>query len=83
MAVLFESKAETLFDTIIVIDAPIKKRIQWLQSRGWTMEEIDQRIQSQMDIEEKKNRASIVIENNGTPRGLYKKIRKLFLTLKD
>jgi dephospho-CoA kinase len=64
MATLYETGLQKICDKIIVIDAPIQNRIRWLiQSRNWGDNEITGRIQSQWDVNQKKIRADIVVQN--------------------
>lgn len=64
---LFESGLDRLCDHTVVVDVPeeiLKKR---LASRDpLKPREIDQRLASQMSLEEKKKRADFIIDNSGT-----------------
>ena len=84
MAILFESEAEFLFDKIVVVAASLENRLKWLsQERSWSKREILNRIHSQMDLQEKRNRADLVIENNGTLEEIRLKAKKLLLSLSE
>lgn len=84
MAVLYETGLDALCDKIVVVDAPLEKRIAWLvDERGWRREEITARIRVQMGIEEKKNRADVVVENSGTLEVLYDTARCFFEELRE
>jgi dephospho-CoA kinase len=62
---LFETGAESEFDTVLCIAcSPVTQR-QRLNSRGWTSEQIEQRISAQMPIAEKMSRAHRVVWNEG------------------
>lgn len=79
MAIIFEAEIESLFDTIIVVTAPEEKRIQWLSDeRGWSPEEISARIQAQMDVRTKAERADFIIENTGNVKELHRKARDIY-----
>jgi dephospho-CoA kinase len=69
---LFETHAEQEVDTTICIACSPATQRQRLLARGWSVEQIDQRIQSQLPIEEKMARADCVIWNEGPvePLGL-------------
>lgn len=62
---LYEAKLERLFDNIIVVYSPLevqKERI--IKRNNYTEEEALSRINAQMSIEEKKNKAEYVINTN-------------------
>ena len=58
---LFETKAEAEFDTVICVACSAATQRQRLLARGWTPEQIEQRIAAQLPIEEKMARAHHVI----------------------
>ncbi|MNP61469.1 Dephospho-CoA kinase [compost metagenome] len=63
---LFESGLEKGFDEVIVVYVPRSVQRERLMSRdGMTEEQADARINAQMDIEHKKQRADVVIDNSG------------------
>jgi len=82
MATLYESKMDTFCDKIIVVDAPIGKRYDWLRkSRKWNRGEIADRMRMQWNVDEKKRRADIVIENRDDIQKLHNKARKIYRDL--
>jgi len=79
MATLMETHASDFCDQIVVITAPIEKRNQWLlQSKGWTEQEIHDRIQSKTSYYDKIQQANVVIENDQTIESLAGKAKELF-----
>lgn len=58
---LFETKAEAELDAIICVACSAATQRQRLLARGWTPEQIEQRIAAQMPIEEKMARSHHVI----------------------
>lgn len=79
MAIIFEAGAESMFDYIITVDAPLDMRIIRLeQDRGWTKKEIKDRISSQMNVREKIEKSDFVVKNNGSAKELKLKASKLF-----
>ena len=58
---LFETKAETEFDTVICVACSTATQQQRLLARGWTPEQIEQRNAAQMPVEEKMLRAHYVV----------------------
>jgi dephospho-CoA kinase len=64
-AIIFEAGLAPLFDKIFVVDAPLAVRIQRLQARNpeWSEADIRQRINAQMEQEEKCGLGDLVIWN--------------------
>ena len=71
---LFECDWDVYFDHNILIYSDEKILHERLRERGMSEEEIISRLQAQMSVEEKKKRADIIIENNGTLDDLYQAI---------
>ncbi|MEM9066740.1 MAG: dephospho-CoA kinase [Planctomycetota bacterium] len=64
---LFEAGVDEECDAVIFVDAPRELRLERVRTdRGWDEAELDRREQAQLPVEEKKSRASIVVENDGT-----------------
>ena len=63
---LFETRAESHFDKIICVACPPAAQNERLRTRGWTPEQIEQRIAAQMPVEQKIARADFVIWTEGT-----------------
>jgi len=64
---LYETKQEHLYDGILVVYGNTSTQIKRLMQRNnLTEEEAKQRISLQMSLEEKKSKATWVIDNNGT-----------------
>ncbi|MEK3786125.1 dephospho-CoA kinase [Paenibacillus sp. FSL K6-1230] len=62
---LYESKLDNLFQEIMVVYVPRTLQLQRLMERdGLAALEAEQRLAAQMDIEEKKRKADIVIDNS-------------------
>ena len=62
---LFETNVESEFDTVVCIACSAKTQRQRLRRRGWSPEQIEQRVSAQMPIAEKMSRAHRVIWNEG------------------
>jgi dephospho-CoA kinase len=64
-ALIFEAKLENSFDKVFVVDAPLEVRIKRIRERNAILseEEILQRINSQIQQEEKCKRADLIILN--------------------
>ncbi|GAA0133714.1 dephospho-CoA kinase [Paenibacillus sp. YSY-4.3] len=62
---LYESGLETMFEQVMVVYVPREVQLNRLMQRdGLTLEQAEARIRAQMDIEEKKERADILIDNS-------------------
>lgn len=82
VALLFESNFEELLDHTLVIICDRKIRFERAQKRGnLTAQQIKKRMELQMPDNQKRKRASFVIENNGTIEELREKIDKLYKQL--
>jgi dephospho-CoA kinase len=64
---LYESKLESYFEQIMVVYVPRETQLQRLITRDkLTVEEARKRLEAQMDIEDKKERADVLIDNSGS-----------------
>ena len=83
-ALVYESGMEKMLDVVVVVDAPVDKRVRWIQRRNQlSEEEIRKRLASQMPAEEKKKLADYVIVNDGTLKDLEKKVVDLLEWLSE
>ncbi|NJK90180.1 MAG: dephospho-CoA kinase [Myxococcales bacterium] len=63
---LYENHLEAMFDVVIVVRANPENQARRLAARnGWTDAQVEERIRSQMPLEEKTRRADFVIDNDG------------------
>ncbi|MDH6370499.1 dephospho-CoA kinase [Paenibacillus sp. PastF-3] len=63
---LFESGLENLFHEILVVYVPREVQIARLMERnGLSLEQAEARLNAQMDIEAKRNKADYIIDNSG------------------
>ena len=77
---LFEMHYENLCDDIIVVAVSVETQIARMEKRnGYTRQEALERIQSQMPLEEKVKRATIVWSNEGTLQELEQKVQQWLL----
>ncbi|MGG4555056.1 dephospho-CoA kinase [Paenibacillus humicus] len=62
---LYESGLETMFEQVMVVYVPRELQLKRLMKRDeLTLEQAEARIRAQMDIEKKKERADILIDNS-------------------
>ena len=78
---LFETRAESHFDTIICADCSAAARRERLLARGWTPEQIRQRIAAQMPVEQKIARADFVVWTDGALEVHAQQIERILATL--
>ncbi|MGH7977628.1 MAG: dephospho-CoA kinase [Limisphaerales bacterium] len=62
---LFETQAESQFDKIICVACSANSQGERLHARGWTPEQIRQRIAAQMPVEQKIARSDFVVWTEG------------------
>ncbi len=75
---LFEKKLENQFDQIWCVYTTKEKQIERLKLRNnWNIEEIENRIQNQISMEEKAKRSTHVILNNKTIEDLDIQVKKI------
>jgi len=64
---LFETRAESLFDQIICVACSAQTQGQRLRERRWPDDQIRQRIAAQLPVEQKLNRSRFAIWTEGLP----------------
>ena len=75
---LFETGLDLLCDHILFVEADSHVRTQRAASRGWSAEELRLRQDRQISLEEKKGRADLFIENNGSAEQVELQLNLLF-----
>ena len=77
-ALFYESGWDRDMDAMVVVTAPLEKRLAWLQKRdGTTAAAIESRMVHQMPVEEKARRADYVIDNSGRLEDLHASVQRL------
>ena len=77
-ALFYEVGWDRAMDRMVVVTAPLERRIAWLMQRdGLRREEIEARLLHQLPVEEKAKRADYVIHNDGSLENLKKKVEAL------
>jgi dephospho-CoA kinase len=83
-ALLYEVSIEQMFDTIIVVYCELETRIQRVMKRdGLKRKEIMARMRRQIPLNEKRDWADYVIDNNGSLEDLKKQTIVIFNELLD
>jgi dephospho-CoA kinase len=72
---LFESLDPSLYDAVVLVEAPVEVRRGRLAARGLPPEEADALIAAQMPSEAKRDRSHFVIENSGSRETLEARAR--------
>jgi dephospho-CoA kinase len=62
---LFETKAESEFDTVVCVACSAATQRRRLLDRGWSTEQVEQRIHAQWPVDQKIARAQFVIWTEG------------------
>jgi len=74
---LYETKQEHLYEGILVVYVDYETQVNRLMNRNHiSREEAEHRISLQMSLEEKKNKATWVIDNSGTEEETYKQVQQ-------
>jgi dephospho-CoA kinase len=76
-ALLLEANWDHLCDEIIFVDGPRELRLARARSRGWDEAELARREATQLPLEEKKMRATTVIDNSGDLAALERQVESL------
>ena len=80
--VMFKAGWDKLCDHLIFVDTPQEMRLQRaLQRDGWTEQHFHDREESQLKTEEKKRRASFVIDNSGSLDKTYQQVLSFWNSL--
>ncbi len=75
-AILFECKLDLSCDYIILVDAPVEKRKNFLKQKNFSDYDIELRMRGQyIKVNEKK--VDFIIHNNGSRKDLLKKVKEI------
>jgi dephospho-CoA kinase len=80
-ALLIEAGWSSICTAIAFVDCPRDERLRRAQTRGWSAEEFSRREAAQLPIEEKKLRATHIIDNSGSLADLDREIDRLWTSL--
>jgi dephospho-CoA kinase len=79
---LFETQAESQFDTIVCVACSASEQRERLSRRGWLPEEIEQRIGAQMPVEQKMARSDFVVWTEGALEAHAQQLDRILARLK-
>ena len=84
LPLLFEKHYEKLCEEIIVVYVPRELQLERLMRRNqYTKQEALSRIDSQLSIEEKRKRATVLLDNQGTIQQLYQQVEQWLVETKN
>ena len=84
LPLLFEKQYEELCEDIIVVYIPKELQLERLMRRNqYTKQEALSRIDSQLSIEEKRKRATVLLDNQGTVQQLYQQVEQWLVETKN
>lgn len=84
LPLLFEKHYEKLCEEIIVVYVPRELQLERLMKRNqYTKQEALYRIDSQLSIEEKRKRATVLLDNQGTVQQLYQQVEQWLVETKN
>ena len=84
LPLLFEKQYEELCEDIIVVYIPKELQLERLMRRNqYTKQEALSRIDSQLSIEEKRKRATVLLDNQGTIQQLYQQVEQWLVETKN
>ena len=78
---LFETRAESHFDKIICVACSAPAQRERLLARGWTPEQIRQRLAAQWPVEQKISRADFVVWTDGALDAHVRQLERIFVKL--
>jgi len=78
---LFETRAESHFDKIICVACSAPAQRERLLARGWTPEQIQQRLAAQWPVEQKISRADFVVWTDGALDVHASQLEQIFVKL--
>ena len=78
---LFETRAESHFDKIICVACSAPAQRERLLARGWTPEQIQQRLAAQWPVEQKISRADFVVWTDGALDAHAQQLERIFVKL--
>ncbi len=77
-AVMFKAGWDKLCDRIVFVDAPDWMRTERTIKRGWSKGELERRESQQMSLNEKRSRATDIIDNSQSPETTILQVKQLW-----
>lgn len=80
---LYENKLDAGMSEVVVVWTPEEVQVQRAVARGMREDDVRARIRAQMPIDEKRDRATIVIDNSGDPEATRRQVKEVWTRLAD
>jgi len=80
-ALLFEAEWDQRCDKVIFVECSESVRWQRCRERGWSDKEIIQRQASQLEIQEKRRRSDLILDNSGTSEDTLRELQPMWAVL--
>ena len=80
-ALLFEAEWDQCCDQVIFVDCSESVRWQRCRERGWSDEEISQRHAFQIEVQEKRRRSDLILDNSGTRDNTLSQLQTMWTAL--
>jgi dephospho-CoA kinase len=78
-AILLEVGWDAICDEILFVDVPRSMRVERLaKNRGWSEEELSRREAAQWPVDQKRAKASVLIDNAGSPEDCRRQVDQIF-----
>ncbi|MBI4668906.1 MAG: dephospho-CoA kinase [Elusimicrobia bacterium] len=74
---LFETHLESLFDASVAMRVAYRTAVKRLHCAGWSLNQIEKRVKSQMPLKMKCCKADFILDNNGSRRELFRQARMI------
>jgi len=81
LGLLFESGLESGLDAIVVVWVPVELQFKRAVERGMAGADVRARIKSQMPIDDKRDRATDVVDNSGDRQSTKDQVNRLWARL--
>lgn len=78
---LLEAGWDSVCDRLIFVDAPRPVRLARALARGWSEEDFAAREAAQASLDNKRNRADVIVDGSGSPEQLRAQAERLWYTL--
>jgi dephospho-CoA kinase len=79
---LFEVDRPIFVDKVVVVSASEQTQLRRLEEKGMSREDAENRIKSQLPLEEKVKSADFVINNDGTPEETKRQVEEIYSLLR-
>ena len=80
-AVMMKAGWDDFCDVILYVSAERNLRLKRSRQRGWTETQFSAREAAQLPVEQKRDRANVIIDNNGTIDQTYRQTREFWQSL--